>query len=259
MVFFIVLEILADELDIYKPGICEISFKKLRKNCQISAKKLAKILRFFDEKAKKNAHLELSFEVDFNDTHITIKCPKFKKLCDDYTRKKLAIIESKSPDIGGRLSSRVPARQQIKTKIKNKVITTGAEKNIDAGLFFKNKNMGGLSNLIIEKCEQIEILNQESDHKFNIYSWTQDKINRNGHPSAILEVLDLFIIRWKKILSPWAYGQAMFELKNGNYWETEHIKQAEKFKLHWVSDDKVKTLIEGIGNGINSKDEKICF
>jgi hypothetical protein len=87
LVYFGILEMLADDLDILNPGVCEFSFKKVRKNLQLSRQKTVKILKFFDQKAKKNKQKTVGFYVDIQKDYITVNCPKFKKYCDEYTRK----------------------------------------------------------------------------------------------------------------------------------------------------------------------------
>lgn len=258
MVFFVVMEILADELDIYNPGICKISIKKLRKNCQISRKKLTKILHFFDEKSRKNVHLEIGFIVEFNTDHIIVRCKKFKKLCDDYTRKKLATIEAEkseqSPD-----TRRTPVTEtETEAEADKSNITGGGQKNGRAGLYFKDKIMGGYAHEIIKRCEKVDLLNCENDKSFNVWVCVQEKINKNAHPMALIEMLDMLIARWPDVVSPWPYSGSIFELKNGNYWESEHIKQANKFKSFWQTSDQIQNLISGIGSE-NSDNEKICF
>jgi hypothetical protein len=258
MVFFIVLEILADELDIHNPGICSISVKKLRKNCQISVRKLTKILRFFDEKARKNPKTGISFFVKFNTTHVVISCPKFKKLCDEYTRKKLAALDQKNPDKLRSDSNNLPTRPRHRHRQRLKYLTGAPKKNGASGFIFNKKNMGGGLEKIVDLCEQIESLILDSHHEINIYAWVQDKININGHPAAIIEALEMLIARWQTVLSPWPYITAIFELKNGNYWETEHIAESKKFRDFWLSNRKIQDLIKSI-RGENPDDEKTIF
>ena len=257
MVFFVVLEILADEFDIHNPGICRFSVKKLRKNCQISGKKLAKILHFFNEKAQKNPHSAISFYVQFDNDHLIISCPKFKKLTDEYTRKKMQILKGKNPDKIRSLSAKVPYRQQTTELDIDKRTIPDAQKNASGFLFEKN-DMGGALTEIINRCERIELLKNEIPKEINIYAWVQDKIKHAGHPAAILESLDMLIARWPGVDSPWAYTTAIFQLKNGNYWENEHIEQANKFKEHWVSNKAVLDLIKNIGSE-DSENGKLVF
>jgi hypothetical protein len=154
-------------------------------------------------------------------------------------------------------SNNLPTRQQTKTKTKTKELTGAHQKNGAAGFLFDKKNMGGMMDLIINRCEKIELLKTEIPKEINIYVWVQDKINNNGHPKAIVEALDMLVARWPTVLSPWAYTTAIFELKNGNYWEAEHIEESKKFKEHWGSNRKILDLIKNIGGENKEKDEMV--
>jgi hypothetical protein len=257
MVFFVVLEILADEFNIHDSGICRFSAKKLRKNCQISGRKLSKILHFFNEKAQKNLGSAISFYVQFDNDHLIISCPKFKKLTDEYTRKKMQALKSKNPDKLRSLSSKVPLRQQT-TDLDIDKRTNPDAKETASGFLCEKNNMGGALEEIINKCERIEQLKTQIPKEINIYAWVQDKINISGHPAAILESLDMLIARWPGVDSPWAYTTAIFQLKNGNYWENEHIEQAKQFKEHWSSSDEIMNLIKNIGSE-GSENGKMVF
>jgi hypothetical protein len=258
LVFFAVLEILADEFNIYNPGFCQISVKKLRKNCQISGKKLAKILHFFDEKARKNPKMDISFYIKFNDTHIEVSCPKFKRLCDEYTRKKLKVLEQENPDSIRTDSNKLGTRPRHRHRLRLKNLTGSLEKNGESGFIFDKNNMGGILDQIINLCEEVELLKTDIPKEINIYEWVQKQINNSGHPGAIVEALNMLIARWPGVLSPWAYTTAIFKLKNGNYWETEHIEESKKFKDHWVSNKKILDLIKNIGSE-NNPDDKMVF
>jgi hypothetical protein len=256
LVFFAVLEILADEFDISNPGICQFSVKKLRKNCQISGKKLAKILNFFNEKAEKNAQKGISFYVQFEGSQLIVSCPKFKRLTDDYTRKKTKAFQLENPDIVRTKSSKVPRQQQTTEEEEDKSNNPAGQNG--PPVFFEKNNMGGALSQIKNKCERIEQLKKEIPKEINILAWIQDKINCNGHPAAIIESLDMLIARWPTVDLPWAYATAIFQLKNGNYWETEHIEQSKEFKKEWQTNGSILELIKGIG-AENPDDEKICF
>lgn len=89
LVFFGTLETIADEFDIFNPGSCRLSIKKLTKNFQISRQKLVKILSFFDQKAKEKQTESKSFFVCFEKDHVVIKCNRLAELCDEHTQKLL--------------------------------------------------------------------------------------------------------------------------------------------------------------------------
>jgi len=123
MAFFGTLEIMADEFDIYNPGVSTISIKKLTKNLQLSRQKTLKILRFCDEKAKKDPRKKVSFFVDIGKTHVTIKCSKLAMLCDTHTSK-LVRDTSKSirSDIEVTSSQEVRSRSRSRSKKKEKKV-----------------------------------------------------------------------------------------------------------------------------------------
>ena len=87
LVFFGVLELMADEFDIYNPGVVKLRIKKLTQNLQLSRQKTLKILRFCDQKANENPKKDVAFFVDIQKNHVTINCRKLAKLCDNHTQK----------------------------------------------------------------------------------------------------------------------------------------------------------------------------
>ena len=89
LVYFGTLELLSDEFDIYNPGIKHFSWKYLRKNLQLSRRKLTEIYEFFDRKAKENRTKIKSFFVEIDDDGVTIICHKLADLCDNHTQKLL--------------------------------------------------------------------------------------------------------------------------------------------------------------------------
>jgi hypothetical protein len=90
LVFFGTLELMSDEFDIFNPGINTFSWGFLRKNLQISRKKMLKIYSFFDKKAKENQSKNKGFLISTNNEGITINCKKLAELCDEHTRKLLS-------------------------------------------------------------------------------------------------------------------------------------------------------------------------
>lgn len=90
LVFFGSLEIISREFNQNTPGICQISEKFLTKKLQISKKKLREILKF--------CHFRDRILVSISGETITLNCPKFKNLYDEYTLKSL---KGKRPDVSG--------------------------------------------------------------------------------------------------------------------------------------------------------------
>ena len=89
MVFFGTLELIADEFDIYNPGVMTFSWRFLRKNLQLSRQKLTRIYTLFDQKAKENQTKHKGFLVSINDDGVTINCKKLAELSDNHTQKLL--------------------------------------------------------------------------------------------------------------------------------------------------------------------------
>lgn len=98
-VYFRILEIMADELDVENPGQNTFLIKTLRKKLQISIKKTLKILKFFEEKKR------IFWSVSDNGCgqEIHLNCPKLKDLCDKYTedtlRSKREVTSKSLPSI----------------------------------------------------------------------------------------------------------------------------------------------------------------
>ncbi|OPY70009.1 MAG: hypothetical protein A4E63_01745 [Syntrophorhabdus sp. PtaU1.Bin050] len=90
LVFFGTLEMMADEFDIYQPDRITLSLKKMTNLFQLSRQKTVRILRFFDEKAKKYSRENKSFFAEVNETHVTIICNRFASLADNHTANELA-------------------------------------------------------------------------------------------------------------------------------------------------------------------------
>lgn len=95
LVFFGTLELMADEFDIFNPGVVTLSIKKLTKNLQLSRQKTVRILRFCHEKATKDPTKKTAFFVDINKNHVTLNCKRLAELCDEHTRKLL----KKNPEL----------------------------------------------------------------------------------------------------------------------------------------------------------------
>jgi hypothetical protein len=85
LVFFGILDMMAEDFDIANPGVCTFSIKYLTKNLQISDKKLTKILRFLEKYPKENGKIASKRSGD----KIIITCIRLKDLCDEFTQKML--------------------------------------------------------------------------------------------------------------------------------------------------------------------------
>lgn len=246
MVFFGILEMLADEFDPLKPGIGELSYKKVTKNLQLSRQKVTKILKHFDQKANENRSKNIGFFVEFGKTHITVNCPKFKILTDNYASKLMHdMSEETSKSLQRKFRKNFPIEADLEgeeERIKNK---ESRKAGLDSNHY--TKKLGGYLDEIKSKISQVEKLVQISKWKFNPHAWVQVKVNESGHPKAISETLGGLIKYWDRIKDgPWNYADAIFITKNPKYNEQDHIRESEQFKNFWITDPEIKQIIEGI-------------
>ncbi len=84
---------------------------------------------------------------------------------------------------------------------------------------------------------------------FNPYQWYWYQKKRGMHEEAIKVVLEK--IEANKPDNPWAYGNKVIGILNGNYNERDHVTRHESVKeefADWLeSNDKFKGLVRGIG------------
>jgi hypothetical protein len=246
MVFFGILEMLADEFDPYEPGKCELSYKKMTKNLQLSRQKTVRILKFYDQKANENRSKNISFFVQFEKKHVVINCPKFKILTDNYTLQLLKDIskeDSKSLQSKLRKNFRIESDLEVEEEsIKNKESADG-----HSGSNHYTKKLGGYLDEIKSYISQIEKLVQTSNWKYNVHAWVQVQVNESKHPKAISETLGGLIQYWDGIKDgPWNYGDAIMITKSPKYNERDHIKESQAFKNIWIEDPEIKSIVEGI-------------
>lgn len=238
LVFFGTLEILADNFNIHDPGVWRVSLKKMTKNFQLSARKVREILNFFDKKAKNSVGKIESFHVRFDGSHVIVSCQKFSKLCDEYTGKKISEISGQS-------------RESVGIKYHT---DTDTDLELDKDVF-KRPAGGGQNEFynnvfmeeIVKKCEAIQKMSERDRKRINVWAFVQGAISKTGHPKAIDMALDQCIERWVEIQAPWPYMMAIFKMKNGNFWEEEHIKESKQFKDAWSADKSIQKLISKIG------------
>ena len=245
-VFFRTLEIMAREFDIESPGKNIFLWEFLRKKYRISGRKLTKILSFFHQKNR------IFFRVfkDGKNDMVELNCPKLKSLSDEYTQKKLSKMSGQSRDSIGN-ENRTDNRQQI-TDNRLTMLLTDPE-----GVGFLNLG-GEYLKQIVEKGKKIDKLQDGSqgDKRINIWAWINQSVNNGGHPKAIDYSLDHLIKRWKGVGQSWPYIQAIFQMQNGNFWEQDHIAEAEIFKAEWEQlDDRLKGLVGQIGSGGKEKND----
>ena len=113
-------------------------------------------------------------------------------------------------------------------------------------MHFESK-VGDFLKDVIEICQELE---KNPAKNFNPWAFVQKWANKNGHPAAILDSLIAIREQRLKIKNPWAYGNKIMSVQSGNYYESEHIVQSEKFKEEWDASAEIKELIDGIGTKI---------
>jgi len=85
LVFFGILDMMAEDFNEDNPGISTFSSQYLTKNLQVSRQKLVKILSFLQNYPKKNG--KILHEINGN--NITLNCVRLKELADNWTKKLL--------------------------------------------------------------------------------------------------------------------------------------------------------------------------
>ncbi|MBU8921299.1 MAG: hypothetical protein KOO63_05720 [Bacteroidales bacterium] len=113
MVYFVAMEIIADNFDVDSPGETTISCAFFRKKTALSRQLLLKILKFCDKKGR--------LFVTEEGRHLTLNCPKFAKLCDNYTQTLLRSkkeVDTKLLNSPRARSKKVEEEKDLKTKKK---------------------------------------------------------------------------------------------------------------------------------------------
>jgi len=214
LVFFGVLEILADEFDYMNPGILQVSYGKLVKNFQISKKKITKILHFYDKKAKNHSGKNSSFEVDFLDKGVRIRCNRFRDLCDEYTTKIMKQKSGECRESVGRMSA---LEAEAEAEAEKDLIDL--KQNDD---FFKK---------IKPKIETICRLANESNKKFEVGKWVDIQIGNKKNKNAVIDTLDQIIAYWNQIeKSVWKYADTILLTRDQNYNEMDSIRESNHYK-----------------------------
>lgn len=110
LVFFGVLEILSEEFDAENPGKVTESYKFFTRKLQVSRRKFVRILTFchenLDKKTKKRR-----LKVSFSETSVTVECPRFIELCDDYTKR---LLRTDSEQTTEQTPEKVPPKKKKK-------------------------------------------------------------------------------------------------------------------------------------------------
>ena len=224
-VFYRTLEIMGMEFDVNTPGENSFSITFFKSMFRMKWKTIVKILEFFSERKR------ILFEFSNNDRmqQISLKCPKLKSLCDEYTRKQLAQMSGQYPDTLRTKSGACPD-QDTETE-------TDLKKHVRGPYVIKEK--------IFQTCDLIARFPQKN--RFNPYKFSNAKIKDGYHPDIILMAVVQIYQTWDTISEPWGYGMAILKTKQQNYNEKKHIAEAQKFRELWDLDPNIKTLISEIG------------
>lgn len=173
LVFFGVLEIMADEFDIKNPGIVRLPLRHITKRLQLSPRKTLEILSFFGKKERKKA--QISYTIDGH--YITLNCPKLRELCDEWTKKQLRSKDGEDTDKLHPIEEEEEIEEEKEIDITNNSMFDGfnlKEKMSDKTLRFwgnpkngiifdrKDKKFIGIDNELIgmwkEACPAVDIL-----------------------------------------------------------------------------------------------------
>ena len=85
LIFFGILDMMAEDYDETNPGISTFSIKYLTRNLQVSRQKLVKVLAYIYDYPKNNGKILYSINGD----NITLLCNRLKELTDNWTKRKL--------------------------------------------------------------------------------------------------------------------------------------------------------------------------
>jgi hypothetical protein len=98
LVFFGLLDLMAEDFDIDDPGVKTFKVAYLTRNLQVSRQKFVKILSFFQNYSKGKTKESSKILAEFNGDNVTLKCLKLKELCDEWTGKQLRSNSGVNPE-----------------------------------------------------------------------------------------------------------------------------------------------------------------
>lgn len=87
--------------------------------------------------------------------------------------------------------------------------------------------------IINTSCEKILKLAKQNYKKFNPYGFVQVQVNKQQHPGAICEVMELMVESWPEIKNPTSWGTAMMKIRNGNWHEKDGLKEGDAVEGEW--------------------------
>ena len=209
MVYFVALEIIADNFTPESPGKATVSCQFFRKKTSLSRQKLIRILKFCEKKDR-------LFVVE-DGRSLSLNCPRFADLCDEYTRKQLRSKSGECPDQHPE-NVRAEVRSKIKDKDKKKTninITRGAREGeglveVIWGFFKKHEDKWAPDEERDKKWIVERILSGDTfrgmDIRFHAASWADwvsDRRSQGKGPKG-----GKFPVNYKSSLLNWLKGQA---------------------------------------------------
>lgn len=187
------------------------------------------------------------WEIEIIDNQVSIYIPKFLKMLDDTTLRKLRRHYEQT--------LKNPFADQDQDVDEDKEDKNLSEQAPTKSQKFEAKT-GELSDQIIAACEAL-VSKQNGSDAFNPFMWVQVQSNLSKHPRAILESLTRLSKYWDRARNPWTYASTIVNKESGNYYETEHAIESEGFNQQWetaIQDTRVADLIAQIGNGQKSNE-----
>ncbi len=117
MVYFIAMEIIGDDFDVYNPGFCRVPVKYFRTKCRLSRQKLLNILKYCEGKERITVKL-----IEGEEEELTLNCSKFADICDNYTQKLLrAMPEQDTESVRKKTSQEVEKISQEEIEVEDTV------------------------------------------------------------------------------------------------------------------------------------------
>ena len=208
-VFFRTLEIMSREFDITKPGENLFEWAFYLKKFRISARKLREILNFFDKKGRIKCRYTQIDGID----HISLKCPKLKYLCDEYTRKRLSKMSGVNQE---RVS-------HVEVEVRSKNITLKSNETFTLNYLKSPEFRDGNEKEIYRGISRVSDLLIENSIFPNVHGFINTYDIDGNNPKAILHALIRCFVKQIKE-NPYGYCRKVLEKENRNYNELDFIR-----------------------------------
>ena len=201
LVFFGILDMMAEDFDENNPGISTFSCHYLTQNLQLSRQKLVRILTFLQNYPKNKG--KLLHEI--NGKKIIVSCSRLKDLADDWTKRTL------------RSSSVVAPAQEVEVEVEVEV----EKKNV------KKKSLTLLS--LFETIEGKFTAEQLLKHKFDFLDYWKEK--KQGGRKERWEMEKVFDVNLR--FRNWLRNNDKFGYKKNNPIEVGSIGETKKLAKKW--------------------------